>query len=73
MTFGVITLIWDECNWHKKFKAQVRKDEAKLRNIHNCSEDTMQSYKKEFLDRERLRFKSKKELDAEREALAEIN
>ncbi len=73
MTFGVITLIWDECNRHKNFKEQVRKDEFILRNNHNCSEDAMESYKKEFADRERLRNKSKAERDAEREALAEIN
>ena len=41
MTFGVITLIWDECNRHKRFKEQVRKDEFKLRNTHHCSEETM--------------------------------
>ena len=45
MIFGVITIIWDEINRHKRFKEQVRKDESRLRNDHNCSEETMRLYR----------------------------
>lgn len=72
MIFGVIVIVRDEILRHKRFEMDLEKVKNTLRTTYNVSAGMMGTFATEFRDREAARGK-KKDAEAERKALQEIN